>query len=56
MFWSDDINMTLLSHSLNHMNFRVDEGHGESWRITGMYGFSEEENKYKQDLGINKIP
>ena len=47
MFWSDEINLTLLSCSLNHMDFRVDEGDGSRWRLTGVYGHPEEENKHQ---------
>ena len=47
MFWGDEINLTLLSCSLNHMDFRVEEENGRHWRLTGMYGYPEEENKAK---------
>ena len=47
MFWGAEINMTLLSCSLYYMDFRVEGSNGRDWRLTGMYGHPEEENKHQ---------
>jgi len=48
LFWKDNVELTLKSWSSHHIDM---EGLGSSctpkWRITGIYGFPEEENKHK---------
>lgn len=45
MFWKEDIDLKLLSSSLNHMDFTVLNADGSQWRLTGIYGHPEEERK-----------
>lgn len=62
MFWRDEIDLSLTSQSQHHMDFEVSETNGEKWRLTGMYGYPEEENKHKtwelmEELkGVNDLP
>lgn len=45
IFWSDEVDISLISQSLNHLDFRVRESNGEQWRLIEIFGFPEEENK-----------
>lgn len=47
MFWNDEIDLTLISSSTNHMDFVVTNANGSQWRLTGLYGYPEAENKEK---------
>lgn len=37
MLWHEEIDLTLNSSSLNHMDFVVPNADGWKWRITGVY-------------------
>ncbi|XP_057426036.1 uncharacterized protein LOC130719424 [Lotus japonicus] len=44
--WKNDVNVSLLSHSLNHMDFIISLKDGSlSWRATGIYGYPEQNRK-----------
>ncbi|XP_021851299.1 uncharacterized protein [Spinacia oleracea] len=45
MFWDNDVTLDFLSSSQNHMDFIVRLEGGRDWRLTGVYGFPEEERK-----------
>lgn len=55
LLWRDDINIRVSSFSGNHIDVIIeDEKYGE-WRFSGVYGFPEEENKYKTGLLMNDL-
>ncbi|XP_071723825.1 uncharacterized protein [Rutidosis leptorrhynchoides] len=43
LFWTEDTSVDILSFSLNHIDAIIDD----TWRITGIYGWPESENKWK---------
>lgn len=46
LLWNNDLNIDLMSLSLNHIDVRVrDEVVNTDWRFTGFYGNPEEANK-----------
>lgn len=45
--WQNHTNIQITSMSLNHVDVIVGDHNNGEWRFTGMYGFSEEENKVK---------
>ena len=47
LFWTQDVDIQVVSWSHNHIDVIVREADGFEWRFTGMYGFPEEENKVK---------
>lgn len=47
MLWDDSLNFSLLSFSANHIDMKVVEDQGSRrWRLTGIYGWPEDSNKY----------
>ena len=47
LFWKHDINIQITTWSQNHIDAAVTEPDDTQWRFTGIYGFPEDENKYK---------
>uniref|UniRef100_A0A803N5D5 Reverse transcriptase zinc-binding domain-containing protein n=1 Tax=Chenopodium quinoa TaxID=63459 RepID=A0A803N5D5_CHEQI len=47
MFWKGELNLTLISTHLNHMDFTLATDDGLVWRLTGIYGFPKEGRKNK---------
>lgn len=43
--WDDTVNLSLLSYSLQSMDFMVTSPCGLQWRLTGIYGYPEEHRK-----------
>jgi hypothetical protein len=48
LMWLEHLSVNISSYSLNHIHGRCDdEESGQSWGLTGIYGFPEEHNKRK---------
>ena len=46
LFWSSDINVSIKSYSLYHINVEVNNEGGKAWRCTGIYGHPESSQKH----------
>jgi hypothetical protein len=44
-FWRKDLILSLRSFGRRHIDFDVEDGSGEKWRLTGVYGESQSERK-----------
>jgi hypothetical protein len=44
-FWRKDLILSLRSFGRRHIDFDVEEGSGEKWRLTRVYGESQSERK-----------
>lgn len=54
LLWRNDISIRVSGSSLNYIDAMIDWDDGLSWRLTGLYGHPEEENKEKtKDLLLN---
>jgi hypothetical protein len=48
VMWMEHLNVNISSYSINHIHgWCDDEETGESWGLTGIYGYPEEQNKRK---------
>uniref|UniRef100_A0A803N5M7 Reverse transcriptase zinc-binding domain-containing protein n=1 Tax=Chenopodium quinoa TaxID=63459 RepID=A0A803N5M7_CHEQI len=45
MFWKDDLDLNLVSSSLNHMDFTLTTDNGLIWLLTSIYGFPDKDRK-----------
>ncbi|KAK2635603.1 hypothetical protein Ddye_030395 [Dipteronia dyeriana] len=45
LFWTDKVNVSLLSFSRFHIDVRVTSGANEDWRFTGFYGHPEQDQR-----------
>lgn len=47
LLWTSDVEVSIRSSGQRHIDFEVKNSSGESWRGTGIYGWSEAEMKWK---------
>uniref|UniRef100_A0A803KXJ5 Endonuclease/exonuclease/phosphatase domain-containing protein n=1 Tax=Chenopodium quinoa TaxID=63459 RepID=A0A803KXJ5_CHEQI len=55
LMWKDGVDVEIKSYSLNHIDAWVKLAKKGKWRFTGLYGFPEEENKYKTGLLLENL-
>ena len=47
LLWNDDLDVSIKSYSNNHIDAVINEGKPDAWRLTGVYGAPETQNRYK---------